>query len=78
MLLKRLDVTIKAFLWGKQVEGREEEVSSALSAQRVELSEEPKSITVRRACFIRNYSLFVHMAIASAERCDCSTGIAPS
>lgn len=47
MLLKRLDVTIKAFLWGKQIEGREEEVSTALSAQRVELSEEPKSITLK-------------------------------
>jgi hypothetical protein len=47
MLLKRLDVTIQAFLWGKQIEGREEEVSAALSVQRAELSEEPRLFTVK-------------------------------
>ncbi len=47
MLLKRLDVTMQSFAWSKQVQGKEEEVLAAISAQRSEFKDEPVPYTVR-------------------------------
>lgn len=46
MLLKRLDVTIKSFLWGEKAQGKEGEIVAAIQAQRANLSEEPIRYTL--------------------------------
>jgi hypothetical protein len=57
MLLKRLDVTMQSFAWSKQVQGKEEEVLAAISAQRSEFKDEPVSYTV--CIFFFNFSIFL-------------------
>lgn len=47
MLLKRLDVTIKSFLWGEKAQGKEHEIYVAIQAQRKYLNEEPTTYSVR-------------------------------
>jgi len=42
MLIKRLDVTIQSFLWGKKSKGKEQDIEAAIQAQRQFLKEEPK------------------------------------
>jgi hypothetical protein len=49
MLLKRLDVTIQSFLWGKQAQGKESEIASAVNSQRVFLTEAPTRYSVADA-----------------------------
>lgn len=41
MLIKRLDVTIQSFLWGKKAKGKEQDIEAAIRAQRQYLKEEP-------------------------------------
>ena len=47
MLLQRLDVTIKSFLWGEKAVGREGEIVAAIRAQRECLSATPHAYTVK-------------------------------
>lgn len=49
MLMKRLDVTIQAFLWGEKAQGKEGEVVAAIQAQRRHLTEQPTSYSVEDA-----------------------------
>lgn len=49
MLLKRLDVTIQSFLWGKQAQGKESEIASAVNSQRVFLTEVPTRYSIADA-----------------------------
>jgi hypothetical protein len=46
MLLQRLDVTIRSFLWGEKGQGKEGEIVAAIMAQRDHLSEMPVKYTV--------------------------------
>ena len=46
MLLKRLDVTIKSFLWGDKAQGKEGEIVAAIKAQRENISEAPTRYTL--------------------------------
>ena len=45
MLLQRLDVTIQSFLWSRKAEGREGEITSAISSKRKALIPAPARIT---------------------------------
>jgi hypothetical protein len=45
MLLQRLDVTIQSFLWSRKAEGREGEITSAISSKRKSLIPAPARIT---------------------------------
>jgi hypothetical protein len=45
MLLQRLDVTIQSFLWSRKAEGREAEITSAISSKRKSLISAPARIS---------------------------------
>ena len=49
MLLKRLDVTIKSFLWGDKAQGKEGEIVAAIKAQRENIAEAPTRYTLADA-----------------------------
>lgn len=47
MLIKRLDVTIRSFLWGEKAIGREDEIITAIDEQRQYLTEQPTFYQVK-------------------------------
>jgi hypothetical protein len=49
MLMKRLDVTIKSFLWGEKAQGNEGLICAAIKAKRDHLSEVPVKYTISDA-----------------------------
>lgn len=53
MLLKRLDVTMQSFVWGRQLEGRESEVRAIIASKRSQLNDEPPSFSVHHSLSFR-------------------------
>lgn len=48
MLIKRLDVTIRSFLWGERAAGKEDEIVGVINEQRRYLTEQPTFYQVSR------------------------------
>jgi hypothetical protein len=59
MLLQRLDVTIRSFLWGEKGQGKEGEIVAAIMAQRDHLSEMPVKYTVIKIHVVTVAPLFL-------------------